>query len=766
MQNSFLSRRTVVKAGSAAGLTAILAAAGASAASAASPLGSSPASGEHHVIDLGPAVVQFSLMSAKRVGNILYIGSRNLEPARIVALDLGSGLIVGETELSNGDTVQALDVNDAGTILYAGINQKAKGPQPNLFKWELADLGQAASPIGTMGDRDVRDMSVAPDGHVFAVGGGSGTPPALWEYDPELGTVVSRGIPDTGATQARAVAATDSTVYFGAGSSLAGSADTSRACLYAYDRATGEHTLITPSEMEADPSIRDLEVFGNQLLIGSSSSLEPAKVAAMDLGDPGSYQIAVSLGTTAKKFARIGDVVYFANDDGLCQYNLSSNTVSRLEFEGAELGGIWGVDAHNNSILATSAFGFVATIDPVAGTNSTTDLGEAGARADAQKVMGLAAGGGYIYAGGNGTIARHSVHGAPTAYLRAPGEAKDALMVGSTLYTGQYSGEGIWMYNPDDGQPIRQAAAFPKEQNRPLDVDWDLTNQLVLVGSQSDTEGGGSLWTYDPATGEARWFSNPIDAVQLIRGVASRDGIAYLGGGGPALPDGGTIVAFDPLKGEELWRIDPQGSGTAAMAMEGRNLYALSRQGLITVVDVVTRKVIHQADVSALSHGFGAMINNNGVVYGASYTNVFRFDPATFAVETVLADTEGGWYSGSHLTSDESGNIYTLQGRNLVRLEVPARPQVAVEVSARSIGGSIMLQVRAVNAESVPVEVSLSTPYGKKHFNNVQPGKNAFHAFSVRSATLPAGEITIQSSAVIGGLPVSSTRTVRYISFK
>ena len=62
------------------------------------------------------------------------------------------------------------------------------------------------------------------------------------------------------------------------------------------------------------------------------------------------------------------------------------------------------------------------------------------------------------------------------------------------------------------------------------------------------------------------------------------------------------------------------------------------------------------------------MVTNRGVVYGVSDTTVFRFDPRTFAVTTVVSGINGGWYSGAHLANDEAGHLYTMRGRNLVRI--------------------------------------------------------------------------------------------------
>jgi hypothetical protein len=286
-------------------------------------------------------------------------------------------------------------------------------------------------------------------------------------------------------------------------------------------------------------------------------------------------------------------------------------------------------------------------------------------------VMGIAAGCDAVYVGGNGTIARHSLRDGTTQYLRAPGEAKDAEVINGVLYTGQYSSQGIWTYNPAKDQAPRQAAAFPGGQNRPLDTCWDPMRNCLLVAVQSDTEGGGALWTYDPVKAKKANFLNPIDDVQLVRAVATRQGIAYLGGDnaqktGPR----GTVVAFDPAAGRELWRLESgQAYGIGSLAVLGKYLYGMALKGGFFVVDLEQRKLVHTADHRAVCPQWSAMVVNRGRVYAVSDTTLLRFDPRTFAMTVVAAELNGGWYSGCHVNRDERGVLYTMRGTNLVAID-------------------------------------------------------------------------------------------------
>ncbi|MFE7512172.1 hypothetical protein ACFU8I_13285 [Streptomyces sp. NPDC057540] len=667
MQHSpSVGRRQLLRAGGALGLAA------AAAPLLPSPAQATPAGPRTTVTDLGPAIEQFALMSGILVGDTVYIGSRNLTPTRLIAFHLPTRRVVARTDLGTGHSVQALAADADGRYLYAGVLTKADEGGPNLFRWDLRTPDAPAVAVGRTEDRDIRELAVAPDGTVYAVGGVPGKAPALWGYDPGTGLVRRLGVPDPNATLARAVAATDTTVFFGAGSTLAGGGGASRASLHAYDRATGTFTDVTPPEMEGDPSLRELAVMGDRLVVTTAGSTGPAKLAVMDLADLSSYTVTATGGKVAKTLTTDGERIYFSGEAGLHAYTIATRSIAPVRSDAGDLGEVWGLDHVEGAGLAVvSGYGFVAEIDPATGTSVVTDLGTAGAPVTPQTCMGIAADDRYVYVGGNNVVARHDLCGGGVVNLRAPGEAKDAEVVRGVLYTGQYSSQGMWTYSPAADRQPRRLAQFPSEQNRPLDLCFDPVNGLLLAGAQSDTEGGGSLWTYSLRDGRKAAYINPIDGVQLVRAVTTREGVAYLGGDNPtAQGPRGTLVAFDPVRGRELWRLDlPLATGVAALAVRGRHLYGLTRKGGLFVVDLRIRRVVHTADLRALCPGFAAMATSRGWVYGVSDTTLFRVHPKTFAVTTVVAGIDGAWYSGPHVNTDGLGRLYTLRGHRLVRVD-------------------------------------------------------------------------------------------------
>lgn len=97
-----------------------------------------------------------------------------------------------------------------------------------------------------------------------------------------------------------------------------------------------------------------------------------------------------------------------------------------------------------------------------------------------------------------------------------------------------------------------------------------------------------------------------------------------------------------------------------------------------------------------------------------------------------------------------------------LKFQVSASPDVEISVASRCAAGKNQLTITTLNTDGVPVTVSYESDFGTKAFTGVQPGKNAFHAFTTRMAQLPAGEVTVTTSAQVEGLTVTDTKVIEY----
>jgi hypothetical protein len=98
----------------------------------------------------------------------------------------------------------------------------------------------------------------------------------------------------------------------------------------------------------------------------------------------------------------------------------------------------------------------------------------------------------------------------------------------------------------------------------------------------------------------------------------------------------------------------------------------------------------------------------------------------------------------------------------LSQLEVASSLDVTVVADTRCVAGRVVLTGRATNNEAVPVSVAFTSAFGGKTFAQVASGKNAFHAFTTRTASLPAGELTATITAVDGGQTTTTEKVVAF----
>ncbi|WP_251153440.1 Ig-like domain-containing protein [Cellulosimicrobium sp. Marseille-Q4280] len=115
-----------------------------------------------------------------------------------------------------------------------------------------------------------------------------------------------------------------------------------------------------------------------------------------------------------------------------------------------------------------------------------------------------------------------------------------------------------------------------------------------------------------------------------------------------------------------------------------------------------------------------------------------------------------------YAATDAAGNEEARGQVVLPALGAEPSLDLVVEASPRCLAGTAYVAVRATNGEDVPVDVTLSSPYGQKAFADVAAGRAAYQSFAVRAASAPAGIVTVTGSATVDGEEVTSTSTAAF----
>lgn len=135
----------------------------------------------------------------------------------------------------------------------------------------------------------------------------------------------------------------------------------------------------------------------------------------------------------------------------------------------------------------------------------------------------------------------------------------------------------------------------------------------------------------------------------------------------------------------------------------------------------------------------------NAVAPAANGTlTTVRFDAVTSDALRLTFDTPGSYLKISELT---------------VAGTVPvAEPELAVAAQAevRCLAGRAYVAVRATNDDDVPLDVTLTTPYGERTVAGVAPGKNAYQAFATRAVDVDETAVTVTASAVVDDRTVTA----------
>jgi hypothetical protein len=140
--------------------------------------------------------------------------------------------------------------------------------------------------------------------------------------------------------------------------------------------------------------------------------------------------------------------------------------------------------------------------------------------------------------------------------------------------------------------------------------------------------------------------------------------------------------------------------------------------------------------------------------YGTSTTafNTVTFDPVTTrrVRATIRANGNGTTFSAVAITDWR------------VFANDPGTVPVTVTVQSRCLAGKAYVAVLARNGHTAPVQITVDTPYGERSFPGVAPGANAYQSFATRTASIPAGSVTVRATGPVAGEEVTTVYTATH----
>ncbi|WP_350275381.1 PQQ-binding-like beta-propeller repeat protein [Kribbella sp. HUAS MG21] len=608
------------------------------------------------VTNLGPASAVTSTSVAEQVGDRIWTITSGVSPVQVGAFDPVAKVVDRKFALPTGAGAWAMA--HLGTDLYIGLYTPG-----DLYKVDTTT--GSATKVAQFGSF-IWSIAATPDGKIVA-----GTYPdgGVHEYDPATGATRSYGAAVAGQQYVRSIAADATTIYAGVGT---------KAHLIAIDRATGARRDVLPAQYADRTFVATMALEGTKLAVSLSPTGTMLVFDTNDLGNPVEVQTpGGDQYITAITIA--GADIYLGTRPSGTLYRYRDNTLTRLgsPYDGAYFNKIF-VDGTTIRAELTSQ---VVDFDEATGTFTGTDLGQAGLPPAPEQAMAIAATPTSVLVSGKAGIQVHDLATGASTRTFLPGEAKTMTPVGRSVYLGVYTLARLWQMKPD-GSDLHELGQIGNEQTRPTDAAYDERSQTWLLSTEPDYgKYDGTLVEQhiDPEHGGVqREVHRGVVPHQSVRSVTTADGVAYLGGATrnslgtvPILPEA-TVVAFDQARNKVLWEAAAlsKAQSYSSLAHYRGRLYAATDDGRLAVLDPRTGKLLASATLGTSQSKL--TIARSGL-YGTDSKRVFKITPNSTGAPTVstVVDGLGAQIYGYPLitTSHDGAALYTIKGRDLVRIE-------------------------------------------------------------------------------------------------
>ena len=655
--------------------------------------------------DAGTLVSGFPVSSAVRAGDLVYLFSLDLSPARIVAYDPVAGRVAGKpVAIPHGSRIWATEV--IGAVIYFGA--WGTGSNPNLFSFNtetntLRTLGHIP------GDGEFWTLASDGEGRLYA---GTRKPNVVFQIDPRETPAAITPLPF-----AHDLADESGTVYRDAGGGVLRHQVTSLAwregkLLVGLGRELARVLEVDPENPGATrdltpPLIRDhkgvhgMQLVNGELLIGTEAG--PANQAFFLRGKFAGDREETTVEWAAAPVPAEGLLRVFAPTAepgtylaaGTVTGSLFNVTVSAIgktpppvteharPFPHSPIRALF---AEADGFLGVSAAPRVWKINDRGDVILSDGLiGEGEGRLSGEPVRAQSAilAAGHVVAGGNNVVQTRLLAGKTNAEpvrIAIPGEPKALATDGRTVYAAIYPTGQLWAFEPGDPASLRKIADWDNDANRPYAALWH--DGKVYVAVKRDTGARfGVVLAIDPAQADpARAVVDFADRAgggdtpsRHPHSLATDGRHLYVGSNG-ATP----VFSVRDLTNleRELWRLAGDdfapGAGHAqAMVVWENQIHALTARGWWIVIDLEKRKVVHRGQV--IPGGAGHLEAVEGRLLAVGPNHLVEIDPDTrenrVLVEGLRAQSH--LKGGNIVLTEDDGSVLVLGGphgpRNLTR---------------------------------------------------------------------------------------------------
>ena len=625
-------------------------------------------SDEYEITNYGPAVTQISTLSGYVVGSVHYIFSRNTIPGELLGYDVEKGKITTQVvvSLENDRSTAAHTMIHINNELFIPV--RFENRRLSLIRLNL-ETGEYYEAANMNGARTARSMSISPDGKLF-ISTDAQFSARIFEFDPVLET--GRWINSfqtQGRQDARSVIATDDYLYVGMGLEAPD--------IWQYDRKTEEKTSIFPNELRNIwLDVNTMVLHDNWIIAGGHGPVNEAVVVLINRRDPSEFRLVNHGGNLVQRMTLFEDMLFFGSGEGVWSYNIADDELNRV----SDMRCNRGLYYQDGKLHGTDGRRNISIHDLETGHLTIIDLGkDAGAREWPEPGQSMIYSDGVVYVGGHHAVAIHNVMDGTYKVIQAGGEAKHMIRVPATnpgqsayIFYGAYSIDGtLVQINPDIGE-YKTISSAPPGDNRPRALAYDDTNGLVLMGSQSDRNGSGSLTIYDMDRSQTMFIRNPFGD-HSVSAVASINGIAYLASaqGRVDPPTDARVAAWNPVTGEKLWEKIPvqDESRIRSLVAVGSNIMGLTPNGHFFVIEPETTEILYSKQIfSDTRYDPGRLVVRGDKVIAISDNEIRRINPVTYEDEVLISGLHSQWFHWPTATIDDDGNVYALKELDLIKI--------------------------------------------------------------------------------------------------